>query len=106
MHTVEVEPATLAEKPALARLLELYAYDFSELNDADVDDDGAYGYRHLDAYFAEPERHPFLVRVDGRLAGFAFVRAGTPHDMAEFFVLRKYRRGGVGVAAARDEPEG
>ena len=33
--------------------------------------------------------------------GFALVRSGTPHDMAEFFVLRKYRRGGIGRAAAR-----
>ena len=101
MHTVEVESATRAEQPALARLLELYAYDFSELTGADVNDDGQYGWRYLDAYWTDPERHPFLFRVDGRLAGFALVRAGAPHDMAEFFVMRKYRRGGVGVTAAR-----
>ena len=29
------------------------------------------------------------------------VREGVPHDMAEFFVMRKYRRGGVGTEAAR-----
>ena len=40
--------------------------------------------------------------VDGHLAGFVFVRSGEPHDMAEFFVMRKYRRGGIGATVTRD----
>jgi predicted acetyltransferase len=39
---------------------------------------------------------------DKRLAGCALVRLGDPHRMAEFFVVRTYRRTGVGTAAARD----
>lgn len=101
MSEVRIDAATAEERDVVARLLELYAHDFSERNGADVDDDGRYGYRYLDAYWAEADRHPFLFRVDGRLAGFALVRSGPPHDMAEFFVLRKYRRGGVGTDAAR-----
>jgi predicted acetyltransferase len=96
-----VDPASASERDVVARLLELYAHDFSERNGADVGDDGTYGYRYLDAYWTEPDRHPFLVRVDGRLAGLALVRTGPPIDMAEFFVLHKYRRGGVGTDAAR-----
>ncbi len=90
-----------AEQPVLGRLLELYAHDFSERTGADVGDDGTFGWRFLDRYWAEPDRHAFLFRIDGKLAGFALVRSGDPHDMAEFFVLRKYRRGGVGTDAAR-----
>ena len=101
MTDVRVDAASAGERDVLARLLELYAHDFSERNGAEVGDDGTYGYRFLDRYWAEPDRHPFLFRVDGRLAGFALVRSGPPHDMAEFFVLRKYRRGGVGTDAAR-----
>jgi predicted acetyltransferase len=101
MPRVDVDDATFDEKPILRQLLELYAHDFSELNGADVDEHGVYGYRYLDNYWTEPGRHPFLIRVDGRIAGFAFVRSGSPHDMAEFFVMRKYRRGGIGVEAAR-----
>jgi predicted acetyltransferase len=101
MTSVHVDIATVHDKPALRQLLELYAHDFSERNGADVGDDGTYGYSRLDDYWHEPDRHPFLFRVDGRLAGFALVRSGAPHDMAEFFVLRKYRRGGVGRDAAR-----
>jgi predicted acetyltransferase len=98
---VDVRDATIDEKPVLRQLLELYCHDFSELNGADVDERGVYRYPYLDNYWTEPERHPFLIRVDGRLAGLAFVRAGSPHDMAEFFIMRKYRRGGIGVEAAR-----
>jgi predicted acetyltransferase len=101
MPDVDVRPATIDEKPVVGHLFELYAHDFSELNGVDVDERGVYGYAYLDTYWTEPERHPFLIRVDGRLAGFALVRALPPHDMAEFFVMRKYRRGGVGVQAAR-----
>ena len=97
----QIDPASPAEEPVLDRLLELYSHDFSERTGADVGDDGTFGWRFLDRYWSEPDRHAFLFRVDGRLAGFALVRSGDPHDMAEFFVLRKYRRGGVGTEAAR-----
>ena len=101
MGAVQVDLATVHDQAALRQLLELYAHDFSERNGADVGDDGTYGYRHLDRYWSEADRHPFLFRVEMRLAGFALVHSGPPHDMAEFFVLRKYRRGGIGRAAAR-----
>jgi predicted acetyltransferase len=99
---LEVLEPRLAQKPVVRRLLELYLHDFSEFTDADVDGRGRFGYPHLDLYWTEPERRPFLFRADGHWAGFALVRTGTPHDMAEFFVLRKYRRSGVGVEAARN----
>ncbi len=100
MTIVDVRPAEEHERDAVRRLIELYAYDFSEFNGTEIGDDGRYGYRYFDAYWTEPERHPFLFRVNGHLAGFALVRAGDPHDMAEFFVMRKYRRSGVGIDAA------
>jgi predicted acetyltransferase/ADP-ribose pyrophosphatase YjhB (NUDIX family) len=95
-----------AERPALANLLELYLHEFSAFDDAEIGADGRYGYVYLDTYWAEPGRTAFLIQVDGRLAGFALVRtveAGENplYSIAEFFVLRKYRRLGVGRAAAQ-----
>jgi predicted acetyltransferase len=98
---VTVQEAAKSDEPVVRRLLELYGHDFSEFTDADVDEHGLYGYRDLDRYWTDPERHPFLFRVVGHWAGLALVRTGAPHDLAEFFVLRKYRRHGVGHAAAR-----
>ncbi|MCZ2108156.1 MAG: GNAT family N-acetyltransferase [Dehalococcoidia bacterium] len=102
---VTVETATLADKPVLRRLLQLYLYDFTEFAPADLDHHGEYPYRYLDHYWApdaNEERHPFLIRADGELAGFALVRHsdGRAWQMAEFFVLRMYRRHGVGRQAA------
>jgi predicted acetyltransferase len=72
-----------------------------------VRDDGRFHALALDAYWLDDWRHPFLIRVDDALAGFALIASrskltGTPgvFDMAEFFVMRRYRRQGVGIAAA------
>lgn len=98
---IELEPVDYADKVVLRRLIELYIYDYSEYMGWDVDAHGVFGYRYLDHYWTESDRHPFFIRVDGRLAGFALVRSGTPHGMAEFFVMRRYRRTGVGRQAAQ-----
>ncbi len=104
---VNVIPAIREDKTVLHRLLELYHHDYSEYDGADVDEHGLYGYEYLDHYWTEPSRHPFLIRVSGKLAGLALVREihtaddGPVHAIAEFFVLRKYRRQGVGGEAAR-----
>lgn len=101
---VEVREAGIEEKPVLARLLQLYLYDFSEYTGDDVSEHGEYSYRYLDHYWAPDhgeERFPFLIRAKGKLAGFALVRYHSGHySMAEFFVLRKCRRHGVGREAA------
>ncbi len=103
--TVTLHPATVADKPVLRRLMELYQYDFSEFEETDLDEHGCFGYAYLDFYWTEPDRHPFLIRVHERLAGFALVNRhayveGTDQALAEFFVVRRYRRLGVGRAAA------
>lgn len=104
--TVTVEPVPYADKPVLRRMLELYMYDFTEFTGADLGEHGEFGYRYLDHYWVEnagDQRFPFFIRVDGALAGFALVRLkGARYQMAEFFVLRKYRRTGAGRQAAKD----
>jgi predicted acetyltransferase len=102
---IQISPAALAEKPIVENLMQLYLYDFSELCGDDCNAQGLYEDEYLPRYWIEPERHPFLIRVDGKLAGFALVRRmseGNPptHSMAEFFIMRKYRREGAGKRAA------
>ena len=105
---IEVSPATVVERPILRHLMELYQYDFSEFNGADIGPLGLYDYPYLDHYWVEPERSPFLVRVDGNLAGFVLVArynylTGVKDTwvMAEFFIMRKYRHQRVGEHVAR-----
>jgi predicted acetyltransferase len=108
-ESVEVIPATQDQEPILANLMELYAHDFSEFHELELGEDGRFGYSSLPLYWSEPHRHPFLVRSNGKLAGFVLVQQGpgisgehTVWDMAEFFVLRKYRKRGIGAKVATD----
>jgi predicted acetyltransferase len=73
----------------------------------DVSEDGRFGYPDLPLYWCEPRRIPFLARIEGKLAGFALVmrrpglcRDSEVWDMAEFFVLRRYRHRGAGAEMA------
>ena len=106
---IEVLPAATEHEPVLANLLELYAHDFSEFSDLKIGVDGRFGYEPLPLYWRESNRFPFLVRANGDLAGFVLVQqgsqvsgAGEIWDVAEFFVLRGYRRHGVGLRVAHD----
>jgi predicted acetyltransferase len=99
----ELALASADEQSVVANLLELYAHDFSEFFEIELRDDGRFGYAHLPLYWTEPDRHAFLVRVDGNLAGFALVhQMDGCWDLAEFFIARRYRRQGFGMAAAHD----
>lgn len=109
--TVLLQPASAQDAPVLANLLELYSHDLSVAFDLEIGDDGRFGYRYLEHYFKERDRRfAFLIRHRGQLAGFALVirmppAQGAPidppsFDVAEFFVLRRQRRAGVGRAAA------
>jgi len=104
---VEVIPASPEQEPIVANLLELYIYDFSEFIDLKLRADGRFGYEHLPLYWKEPGRYPFLIKVNDHWAGFALVQRGsqisgdeTVWDMAEFFIVRGYRRLGIGMTAA------
>lgn len=105
---IEVVSAAESDKPVLHRLMQLYQYDFSETEGTDVDPHGLFDYRWLDNYWTEESRHPFLIRVDGSWAGFTLVNEYTrvapspAKSIAEFFVMRKYRRRGIGARVASE----
>jgi predicted acetyltransferase len=97
---VQLVPARSGDKEVVVRLLEFNAYELSRFDGADVDRSGRFGYRYLDRYWTEPNRHPYLMRVNGCIAGLVLIRSGRPHRIAEFLVLPKYRRSGVGTMCA------
>jgi aminoglycoside 6'-N-acetyltransferase I len=104
---LQVQRATLQDKSVLRHLLELYQYDLSEIENRDVDANGLYGYEYLDQYWTEAVRHPFLVQVDGRIAGFVLVNRHTylaqaedGMSIGEFFIMKRYRGRGIGERVA------
>lgn len=102
--TAAVELVAVAEhdKYVLANLLQLYCYDFAGVRGYPITSHGTYVYRYLDHYFVEPEREACLAWAGGELVGFTMSRQveAAAREVAEFFVLRHHRRGGVGSAMA------
>jgi predicted acetyltransferase len=108
--TVTLERASRADAATLANLSQLYIHDLSAIfPNVELGQDGLFRYDHLPLYWSQPDdRFPFLIRSQGKLAGFALVTRGSPAeddpnvlDIAEFFVARRFRRAGVGREAAR-----
>lgn len=108
--TVAAVPET--GRGLLERPLQLYLHDFSaglprESPWGEVDEQGRFAYPPgLDPYWQEPGRVPLLIRADSKVAGFMLLSRWSALDrpvdwaVSEFFVLRKYRRRGVGRRAA------
>lgn len=111
MSDLEITVAQPHERVVLENLMQLYVHDFSEQwSDqarGEVGADGLFEAYPLDPYWREPTHIPLLVRKGGHLAGFALLDAHShagrtvDRNVAEFFILRKHRRGGVGLAAAQ-----
>ena len=107
LASLSFQPASSKERVLLQNLTQFYSYDFSEALEMHVGEDGRFGDVDLTPYWVDEGRHPFVLRVDDKLAGFALIserskitgKSGV-FDMTEFFVLRRFRRHGVGRAAA------
>ena len=105
---IRIEPIRIEQKSVFVQMMELYNYDFSVFSENDINEYGYFGYPRSDDYWNEAGRYPFFIRVNGKLAGLVLVRScceytnlENPHNIAEFFVMKKYRRQGVGKTAAK-----
>jgi predicted acetyltransferase len=102
---VSIVPIKITEKNILADLLPVYFAELSAVMDLPKDAQGKFKYKYLDLYWQEPERHPFFIKMGGKICGFVLVNdysrlAAKAKTIAEFFILREYRRRGIGKAAA------
>ncbi|WP_434752295.1 GNAT family N-acetyltransferase [Paenibacillus amylolyticus] len=105
---ISIQPVEYKQKPIWRNLLELYKYDFREFDpEDDINPNGLYEYPYLDHYFTEAGRFAFFIKVEEKLTGFALVRCigeneqnEKVYEMAEFFVMKKYRGLKCGQTAA------
>ncbi|WP_219834103.1 GNAT family N-acetyltransferase [Paenibacillus sp. R14(2021)] len=100
------------DKTVLQHLIQLYRYDSSEFDGHVLNRHGLYLYKYFDHQWTDEYRRPFIVTVDEEIAGFALVMLDVPQAymklntaertnvISEFFIMRKYRRQGVGKQAA------
>jgi len=110
---VTVRRAERRERIVFENLMQLYVHDFSEQWAGDIDPrgevgpDGRFAPYPLAPYWRDADHLPYLIRAGADIAGFMLIdthsHSGQPLDrnVAEFFVLRKHRRSGVGAVAAQ-----
>jgi len=89
----------------LRNLSEHYCYDMSEWFELDTGTDGRYSYDTASVWAKGYD--VYLAKVGDSIAGFALIGSGGEwlgcigtHDVHEFFVMRKFRRRGVGRSMA------
>lgn len=106
--TVELLRAAPEQAEIIRNLYQYYAYESSDWEQEDVEVDGRFYIHeeHLARYWQEPRWSAELILVDGYIAGFLLVEGSElpglegSLELADLFVLKKYRRLGVGSAVA------
>jgi predicted acetyltransferase len=109
-RSVEVTQAGSAHAAIIQNLMQLYTHDFSEFwagtSRGDLDADGRFAPYPIADYWSRTHWSAGLIWCERKLAGFALINdvthSGVPaqHNVAEFFVVRKYRGNGIGRTAA------
>ena len=105
---ISITPISINEKEILRNLLEKYEYDNSQYESTDVNDCGLYGYKYLDHYWTDKNRYAYFIKANNKLAGFIMIddylyynEIKSNYCISEFFVMKKYRRMGVGKYAVK-----
>nr|WP_225778201.1 GNAT family N-acetyltransferase [Pseudomonas sp. Marseille-Q3773] len=107
MLPIELLAATADQAPLIRNLYQFYAYESSDWEQEDVEVDGRFYIHdeHLQRYWQADGWGAYLVLADGFIAGFVLVeRSELPgieaFELADLFILKKYRRQGIGRAVA------
>ncbi|MNZ38572.1 hypothetical protein D3C78_560510 [compost metagenome] len=103
--TVELLQTGAEQAELIRNLYQFYAYESSDWEQEDVEVDGRFYIHeeHLARYWQEPQWSANLILVDGFIAGFLLVeRSELPAlnalELADLFILKRYRRKGIGRA--------
>ncbi|MEU1020659.1 GNAT family N-acetyltransferase [Streptomyces sp. NPDC005904] len=101
MPEVAVRLADTADRPLVQRLWLMFRHDMSEFDEALPDADGTFHAERPHVVLTDPDWAAYLLTLDARPAGLAFVRGltGPKRVLNSFFVVRGARRAGIGLRA-------
>ncbi|WHY88284.1 GNAT family N-acetyltransferase [Neobacillus novalis] len=92
------------EEDILHNLIQFYIYEFSQyIPTIALESNGSYKPFDLTDYWRSPNLHPFFIKKEDELIGFALIESATdiePNAILEFFIVRKYAGKGYGKMAA------
>lgn len=102
---IKLIPAALGDYPVIQNMGRFYVYDMSEYMAWEIPDDGLYECIDFKKYWETKDAFPFLIRYRNELAGFVIIDKRGSDDtiefnMAQFFILRKFKRKGIGEYVA------
>lgn len=105
---VELLRSAAEQADIVRNLYQYYAYESSDWEQEDVEIDGRFYIHeeHLARYWQSPRWSAELILVDGFIAGFLLIEGSelpgyeSALELADLFVLKKYRRLGIGSAVA------
>ena len=105
--TVELIQTGPEEAELIRNLYQYYAYESSDWEQEDVEVDGRFYIHdeHLARYWQDPQWSANLLLVDGYIAGFLLIEGSelpgiNALELADLFILKRYRRKGIGRAIA------
>jgi len=114
-YHIKLLEASVADKPVMRSLMQLYQYDTSEFNGQDPDPHGLFDYPDLDHYWTEHGRREegriaILIQINDVVAGFALInnfslvvpRKPSTRSLAELFIMRKWRRRQIGKMIVKE----
>lgn len=101
---LELRKARPEDFAALQQMLELYQYELSDIWSQDADTEAKFGF-DLERYRQGERFHAHVALVGSQYVGFALVAPAIVTRkngswMEQFFILKRYRRSGVGRALA------
>ena len=106
---LELYEVSEKDKDIVFNLMQLYTYELSffedETTNFQLQENGLFKLsKYIDLYWIQEERHPYILKYDGQIAGFVLVRFNEDgmNEIAEFFVLNKYRKHGAGTFMANE----
>lgn len=101
---VQLFRAKMEDRQLIENFMQFYMYDFLDFMHLEVQPDGLFSaYPDLDGYWIDNKRFPYIIRLSESPVGFVLVRwTGAFFSIAEFFVHKKYRRGGIATKAAME----
>ncbi len=103
---IKLVEASHIHKDVIKNLMQFYMYDFSEFVDLDVEADSLFAaYKNLNDYWNDENRFSYIIQKDEIYIGFVLIRyieeqQRNHFSIAEFFVMKKYRRKGIGKSIA------
>lgn len=98
------------QKHVLENLMTLFLHDLSEYaDDILIDSDGLHRFDVLDWFFEKEGLTPYFIESEGAILGFILIQSGAytnpehaDYVLNSYFILKRYRRQGVGSAAAAE----